>query len=131
MTPRGRWGPFWETLPEPEKSGIFLYLNTEKKSITLNLKTATGVKILKELVKATDVLIENFEPRVMPGLGLGYETWRISPRLVMTSISNFGQTGPYREYSATQSASHSDGDLPRPSTWVALTCPQKGYHPLS
>jgi len=98
-----KFGPFPDDLPDPEKSGVFLYLNTSKKGVTLNLKTETGKKIFKELVKDTDVLVENFEPRVMPSLGLDYETLKkINPRLVMTSISNFGQTGPYRDYKAQE-----------------------------
>ncbi len=95
-------GPFPDDKPHPESSGLFLYLNTNKKSITLNLKSVTGVGILKELVKQADVVVENFSPRVMPGLGLDYETLKkISPSLVMVSISNFGQTGPYRDCRAT------------------------------
>ncbi|HEY48560.1 MAG TPA: CoA transferase [Dehalococcoidia bacterium] len=95
-------GPFPEDQPHPEKSGLFLYLNTNKKSITLNLKSATGVGILKSLVKQADILVENFSPRVMPSLGLDHGTLEeINPGLVMTSISNFGQTGPYRDYRAT------------------------------
>mgnify|MGYP005841551337 CR=1 FL=1 len=94
-------GPFFGDDPHPEKSLLFFYLNDNKKSITLNLKTEKGKRILKELVKDADVLVENFEPRVMPSLGLSYETLReINPRLIMTSISNFGQTGPYRDYKA-------------------------------
>ena len=97
-----RMGPFFEDKPHPEGSALFLYLNTSKKSITLNLEIPTGLKLLKELIKSTDVLVENFEPRVMPGLGLDYGTLeRINPGLVMTSISGFGQSGPYRDYKAT------------------------------
>jgi crotonobetainyl-CoA:carnitine CoA-transferase CaiB-like acyl-CoA transferase len=60
------------------------------------------VGILKELVKQADVVVENFSPRVMPGLGLDYETLKkINTSLVMVSISNFGQTGPYRDCRAT------------------------------
>ena len=95
-------GPFPDDKPHAESSGLFLYLNTNKKSITLNLKSLAGVGILKELVKQVDVVVENFSPRVMPGLGLDYETLkRINPSLVMVSISNFGQTGPYRDCRAT------------------------------
>jgi len=98
-----RLGPFVGDDPHLEKSAQFLYLNTGKKSITLNLKTRAGVKIFKALVKDADILVENFEPRVMPSLGLGYETLSaINPKLVMTSISNFGQTGPYRDYKAAE-----------------------------
>jgi len=97
-----RMGPFFEDRPHPEGSALFLYLNTSKKSITLDFERPTGLKLLKELIKSTDVLVENFEPRVMPGLGLDYGTLeRINPGLVMTSISSFGQSGPYRDYKAT------------------------------
>ena len=98
-----KMGPFYKDDPHPEKSGLFLHLNTNKRGITLNLKSDTGKKIFKELVKDADILVENFEPRVMPSLGLGYETLvKINPQLVMTSISNFGQTGPYRDYKASE-----------------------------
>jgi len=98
-----KMGPFPSDKPDPDKSGLFLYLNTDKKSITLNLKTQTGREVLKELIREADVLVENFEPRVMPSLGLDYKALeKINPKLVMTSISNFGQTGPYRDYKARE-----------------------------
>ncbi len=107
-----RLGPFPNNIPDPEKSGLFLYLNTNKKGITLNLKTETGVKICRELVKDADILVENFSPRVMPSLGLDYETLeKINPRLVMASISNFGQTGPYRDWKATDMISFALGGI--------------------
>ena len=94
-----RLGSFVGDDPHIEKSELFLFLNTGKKSITLNLKTPIGVDIFKRLVKEADVVVENFEPPVMPSLGLGYDTLsEVNPRLVMTSISNFGQSGPYRDY---------------------------------
>ncbi len=98
-----RLGPFPDDFPDPEKSGLFLYLNTNKKSITLNLKTEMGRKILERLVQKADILVENFEPRVMPALGLEYQVLeKLNPGLVMTSITNFGQTGPYRDYKAVE-----------------------------
>lgn len=101
--PARRMGPLFKDDPHPEKSGLFLYLNTNKRSITLNLKSNKGKKIFKELVKDVDILVENFSPHVMPSLGLDYETLeKINPRLVMTSISNFGQTGPYRDFKASE-----------------------------
>jgi crotonobetainyl-CoA:carnitine CoA-transferase CaiB-like acyl-CoA transferase len=101
--PARRLGPFFEDDAHPEKSGLFLFLNTNKRSITLNLKTEAGQKILRELVKDVDILVENFSPRVMPGLGLDHEALeKINPRLVMTSISSFGQTGPYRDFKASE-----------------------------
>lgn len=96
-----RAGPFPDDVPHLEKSGLYLYLNTNKKGVTLNLKTETGKKIFKELVGWADVVVENFSPRVLPSLNLGYDTLeQTNPRVVLTSISNFGQTGPYRDSKA-------------------------------
>jgi crotonobetainyl-CoA:carnitine CoA-transferase CaiB-like acyl-CoA transferase len=84
----------------PFKEGQSLYytnLNRGKKSITLNLKHLEGKRLLLELVKKCDVLIENFSPGTMDKLGLGYEELQAAnPRLVYAAISGFGQTGPYR-----------------------------------
>jgi crotonobetainyl-CoA:carnitine CoA-transferase CaiB-like acyl-CoA transferase len=98
-----RWiAPFLHDQPHPERSGLFLHLNTNKRSITLNLKTGTGRAIFMRLLAATDIVVENFHPRVMPSLGLDYDTLSEGkPNLVMTSISNFGQTGPYRDWRAS------------------------------
>jgi len=94
-------GPFLDDRPDPETSALFLYLNTGKRGLTLNLKHPQGRGILKALARDTDVLVENFAPRVMPSLGLDYAALRaVNPRLVMVSISNFGQSGPYRDYKA-------------------------------
>jgi len=93
--------PYLNDEPHPEKSALFLYLNTNKKGVTLNLKGKAGVGIFKELVKIADVIVESFAPRVMPSLGLDYDNLaNINPRVIMTSISNFGQTGPYCDYKA-------------------------------
>jgi len=95
-------GPFPGDVPHLEKSGLFLYLNQSKKSVTLNLQAQAGVEILRRLLLEADILVENFHPRVMPSLGLDYQALeRLNRRLVMTSISNFGQTGPYRDWKAT------------------------------
>lgn len=105
--PRGgdggrRTGPFPKDQPDAEESGLFLYLNTNKKSVTLNLKTATGAGILKDLVKGADILVESFKPRTMSAWGLSYDSLKqVNPSLLMVSISNFGQDGPYRDYKGT------------------------------
>ena len=97
-----RLGPFPNDIPDPEASGLFLNLNTNKLGVTLNLKSEMGRKILLELAQSADMLIENFRPGVMDSLGLGWDTLQaVNPELVMTSISNFGQTGPYRDYKAS------------------------------
>lgn len=108
--PARTMGPFLKDDPHPEKSGLFLHLNTNKKGVTLNLKTATGKKIIKELVRDVDILVESFSPRVLPSLGLDYQTLeKINPRLVMTSISNFGQSGPYRDFKASEIVEYAMG----------------------
>lgn len=96
-------GPFPKDKVNSEASGLFAYLNNNKSGITLNLKTEYGGDILRELVKDADVLVENFSPKVMPSLGLSYEVLKeINPKLVMTSITNFGQNGNYKDYKATE-----------------------------
>ena len=73
----------------------FLAQNSNKKSLTLNLKDPEGREIFKKLVKTADVLVENFRPDVMTRLGLSYQVLsEINPRLVYCAISGFGQTGP-------------------------------------
>lgn len=107
-----RSGPFPSDVPHPERSGLFLYLNTNKLGITLNLKSTTGTKIFKELIKQADILIENYPPSVMKELGLSYETLaQVNPRLVLTSIAPFGQSGPYRDYKATNLVSMHMGGI--------------------
>jgi crotonobetainyl-CoA:carnitine CoA-transferase CaiB-like acyl-CoA transferase len=96
-------GPFFQNKPDQEGSIPFLWLNTGKKSITLNLKSETGCEIFKRLVRTADIVIESFSPKVMAGFGLSYSALKeINSRLIMTSISNFGQYGPYRDYQAEE-----------------------------
>jgi len=108
--PTRAMGPFFKDDPNPEKSGLFLHLNTNKKGITLNLKSATGKKIFKQLIADSDILVESFSPHVMPSLGLDYQTLeKLNPRLVMISISSFGQTGPYRDFKASEIVEYAMG----------------------
>ena len=94
-----RHGPFPDNIPHPERSALFLYLNTNKRGITLNLHTATGREVFKKLIKDVDIFIEDNPPKLMEELGLDYESLKkVNPQLVMTSITPFGQTGPYRDY---------------------------------
>ena len=101
--PARRMGPFPEDVPHPEKSGLYLHLNMNKRGVTLDLESPGGASILKELVRGADVLLENFPPSFLPSQGLGYEELcQVNPGLVMTSITPFGQTGPYRDYLAME-----------------------------
>ena len=95
-----------------ETGAWFLYLNTSKKSLALDLKSPQGREILLQLVKAADILVENFAPGVMERLGLGYtQLQAVNPALVMASISNYGQTGPYRDWKATELNLYAAGGL--------------------
>ena len=110
--PCRRMGPFPHDQPHPEKSLLFAYLNTNKRGITLDLKAEAGTRIFHALLNETDLVVENFSPRVMPSLGLDYESLRRRrPGLVMASISNFGQGGPYRDYKATDIVEYALGGM--------------------
>jgi len=94
-----RMGPFHHDDPHPEKSLFFLLLNLNKKGATLNLTTDTGQSILKRLAEHVDVIVETYRPGYLDSLGLGYDTLsQINPGLVVTSITPFGQDGPYSQY---------------------------------
>jgi crotonobetainyl-CoA:carnitine CoA-transferase CaiB-like acyl-CoA transferase len=78
------------------ESVSFMAFNRNKRSLTINLKHAQGIDVIKRLVGNADVVIENFRPGVMDRLGIGYETLKaINPRLIYCASSGFGQTGPY------------------------------------
>ena len=80
---------------------VFLFINRNKKGITLDLTNSKGQEIFKEMVEKADIVVENFIPGTMDRWGLNYEVLsKINPRLIMVSVSGFGQTGPYREHGA-------------------------------
>ena len=104
--------PFAGDEPHPERSLLFAYLNTNKKSVTLNLKTPTGRSLFERLLSDAHILVENFAPRVMPSLDIDYSALSVEhPSLVMVSISNFGQTGPYRDYKAADIVHYALGGM--------------------
>jgi|TARA_B100001971_G_scaffold122917_1_gene113224 crotonobetainyl-CoA:carnitine CoA-transferase CaiB-like acyl-CoA transferase len=103
-------GPYPGDEPHPEKSGMFLHLNTSKRGITLDLKDPAGAQIAKDLAATADIVVENFRPGVMDRLGLGYdELEAINPAVVVASISNFGQTGPYRDLKSSDLVAYAMG----------------------
>ncbi len=94
-----RLGPFPDDLPDHEKSGHFLHLNTGKKSVTLDVTVTSGQVILRKLLAEADVLVESYGPAAMAGHELSYDALKADfPKLVYVSITPFGCSGPYRDY---------------------------------
>lgn len=84
-----------------ERSPLFLYANTNKRGVTLNLELAEGREAFLKLVAGADVLVEDRAPGEMESWGLGYEALQaLNPRLIVASVTPFGQTGPYRGFKA-------------------------------
>ena len=91
-----RLGPY-----KDEESTYFMLLNRDKQSITINLKKAEGVQLIKQLVQQCDVLVENFRPNVMQRLGLDYDSLKtLKPDLIYASISGFGMDSPLADWPA-------------------------------
>ncbi len=101
------FGPYMDS-----ESAYFMSLNRNKRSITLNLKTAKGKEILLEMVKKVDVIVENFRPGTMEKLGLGYEDLKkINPKLIYAASSGYGHTGPYSKRAAYDAVVQAMGGL--------------------
>jgi crotonobetainyl-CoA:carnitine CoA-transferase CaiB-like acyl-CoA transferase len=98
-----RMPPFFHDDPHPEKSLFFLLLNLNKRGVTLDLDTPEGVERFRALARRADVVVESFPPGYLASLGLDHASLeRDNPGLVMTSITPFGQTGPYRDYKGSE-----------------------------
>jgi crotonobetainyl-CoA:carnitine CoA-transferase CaiB-like acyl-CoA transferase len=82
-----------------ERSPLFNAINRNKLGVTLDLTVEDGRKLFRELVRVSDVVVQNYSPRVLPQLALGWERLAaVNPRIVLTSVSGFGQDGPWRDY---------------------------------
>jgi crotonobetainyl-CoA:carnitine CoA-transferase CaiB-like acyl-CoA transferase len=93
--------PFYHDEPGPEHSLYWFHLNTNKRSVTLHLGCPEGQEVLRKLAPTADVIVETFEPGYLAGLGLAYEgLTALRPDIIMTSITGFGQTGPWARYKA-------------------------------
>jgi crotonobetainyl-CoA:carnitine CoA-transferase CaiB-like acyl-CoA transferase len=104
--------PFFQDDPHPEKSLFFLLLNLNKRGITLNLETPEGAEVFQQLVQQADIVIESFQPGYLASLGLGYEALeQENPQLIMTSITPFGQTGPYSQYQGEEIVAYATGGI--------------------
>ena len=97
-----RMGPFPGDIPHPEKSALFLALNTNKYGITVDLASAAGAETFRNLAASADIVVENPPPNSLEAHSLGYENLRnINAGLVFTSVTPFGNRGPYKDYKAT------------------------------
>lgn len=93
--PARQVGPFPKSGPHPERSALFLYNNTSKRGISLNLSTSEGIEALKRLIKWADVLIDGMPFQYLENLGLGWKSIsELYPSLIYTSITPYGLTGP-------------------------------------
>ena len=100
--PARRWGPFPGDTPDLERSGVFHFLNTNKQSVTLDPADAGDREKIVALIARADAVVENYTPSQMRDWSLDYETLKaVNPRLVMISITPYGQTGPYADWRAT------------------------------
>jgi crotonobetainyl-CoA:carnitine CoA-transferase CaiB-like acyl-CoA transferase len=136
--PLRRCGPYLDNKVDLERSIPFHWLNGGKRSLQLDLKVEEGRAILLELAGQADVLVENFSPGVMQRLNLGLESLQeVNPRLVVTSITNFGASGPYKDYRADETVLYAmsggmvatgDADKPPLAPGPAVTQYTAGLH---
>ncbi|MBI4289640.1 MAG: CoA transferase, partial [Chloroflexi bacterium] len=139
--PGRRHGPFYENKPDsrerdlrPERSLYWWAFNTSKRGITLDITGREGRNTFKKLVETTDFVIESFAPGYLDNLGLGYAALqRINPGVILASITPFGQTGPHRDFKATDLTLMAmggqmsvSGDSDRPP--VRISAPQAFMH---
>ena len=107
-------GPFYHDIPHPEKSLYWFFTNLNKRGITLDIKTMQGRELFIGLLKNADIVVESFEPGFLDSLGLGYnDLSKINPGVILTSITPFGQTGPYSHYKVTDLVGVSMGGMAR------------------
>lgn len=111
---------------DPEKSGLYVALNTNKRSVVLDLTTDEGREQLDALVASTDILVHNVSRPQMAPLGLDYDRLRnVRPELVMCSITTFGLTGPYADYRAEEITAANAGGW----CWLSPGVPDFPEHP--
>ncbi|HEY98510.1 MAG TPA: CoA transferase [Dehalococcoidia bacterium] len=92
-------GPFYKDEVDPEKNLTWFAFNSNKKGITLDITTPTGKELFLKLIKTADVVIESYAVGYLESIGLGYKDLsKVNPRIILTSISGFGQEGPYKDY---------------------------------
>jgi len=126
--------PFVDDLPDSERGLYFIAYQAGKRSVTLNLESPDGRALLEDLVRKSDFLLESFPVGYMESIGLGYERLaELNPRIIHTSVTPFGDTGPGRNYKAADIVSWASGgpmflmgEEKRPPLEMSL--PQAGLH---
>jgi benzylsuccinate CoA-transferase BbsE subunit len=107
-----RIAPFYQDEPGLERSLFHWHFNANKRGITLDLSTTDGRALFTRLAASAAIVIESFQPGYLDSLGIGYETLRgANPRLVLVSITPFGQDGPYRDYQGEELIAQASGGL--------------------
>ena len=123
--PTRRIGPFPNGVPNPEASGQFLYLNANKRGVTLDLRSEAGRKQVLDLVASADVFVSDLSRRRASELGLSPAALeRVNPRLISSYVTPFGSTGPYREYQGTDLIVWHMGGMGWETPHVAVTDPE-------
>ena len=96
-------GPFWHEAPHRERSLFFWYMNTSKRGITLDITKKDGQELFRKLAKTADVVVETFPVGYLSTLDLGFEVLsKVSNKLVLASVTGFGQTGPYKDFKSEE-----------------------------
>ncbi len=110
--PSRRRGPFPGDIPHPERSGLYLYLNTGKQSVTLNSENPAGRDLLRRLVGGVDVVIHDYTPAAASAVGLDSASLlAANPDVIITAVTHFGSNGPYADYRAGHLAAfHAGGE---------------------
>ena len=97
------YGPFAGDVPHPEGSGLFLHLNTNKRSVTLEISEPAGIEQVRNLIASADIVFEDFPVERAVALGITWDALsRDRPGLVLCSLTPFGQNGPYRDFHASE-----------------------------
>ena len=105
-------GPFYKDDPHAEKSLFFFILNLNKMGVTLNIESKGGQRVFRELARDADVIVESFKPGYLAGLDLDYDALeKLNPRLILTSITPFGQVGPYSQFEGEEIVSYAMGAI--------------------
>jgi len=123
--PARRHGPFPNDEPDPEQSALFLYLNANKRATVADIETAEGRALIADLAAGSDVIIESYAPGTLDEAGLGYEQLsQTNPAIVLTSVTPFGQSGPYAQHHGADIVTYAMGG-PMYGTGVADREPAK------